>query len=148
MTSKTLYTLLEITAPNGLALRHQNFQTADYSFGSQLFTFLGFGVTSYSTNDLNLSATDTTIAIRNTSTVQNLLRQYNQLKRSTVVIYLLDPATSVAQAYRLVVSFSTIEQGQVVFTLRSPTAALQGDLVTAKLDAQKFPRIPYYRTVL
>lgn len=147
MTSKSIATLIDINIP-GQVLRYQNYQTADYTFGGLLYSWAGFGVMTYSTNDLALSATDTVIALRNTSTIQNLLRQNNNFKRAPVTIYLVDPATGVTQAYRLVVSFATIEQGQVLFTLRSPTAALQGDLVTAKLDAQMFPAIPFYKPVL
>lgn len=147
MTTKSLATLISVELP-GSTLRYQNYQTSDYTFNGQLYSWLGFSVTSYSTNDLNLSATDTVIAIRNTSTIQNLLRQNNGFKRAAVIIYLVDPISLVATAFRLVVSHSTIEQGQVLFTLRSPTAALQGDLVTAKLDAQMFPAIPFYKPVL
>lgn len=148
MASKSLATLIEVFIPGGATLRFQNYQSEDYSFGGSSYTWAGFSVTSYSTNDLSLSATDTTIAIRNTSTIQNLLRQHNQLKRSPVNVYLVDPATGVAQKFALIISFATIQQGQIIFTLRSPTAALQGDLVTAKLDAQVFPRVPYYKPVL
>lgn len=145
MTTKTLATLIKIEIPGGSTLRYQNYQITDFTLQGEVYTWLGFSVQSYSESDLNLSSTDTTIAIRNTSTIQNLLRQFNGLKRSIATLYLVDVATLVTVAQSLVVSFSTIEQGQVIFTLRSATGALQGDICTAKLDAQIFPEIPYYR---
>jgi hypothetical protein len=148
MTNKSLATLIQIEIPGSSTLRYQNYQSADYTYNGQPYSWLGFSVQSYSDSDLNLSSTDTTIAIRNTSTIQNLLRQFNGLKRSIVTIFLVDPQSLVAVAQRLIVSFSTVDQGQVVFTLRSATGALQGDLVTAKLDVATFPEIPYYRPQL
>jgi hypothetical protein len=148
LSNKSLATILKIEIPGGTTLRYQSYKLIDYLFNGELYSWLGFSVTSYSESDLNLSSTDTTIAIRNTPTLQNLIRKFDSLKRSIVTIFLVDAETNVAVAQRLIVSFSTIDQGQIVFTLRSATGALAGDVVTAKLDVSTFPEIPYYRPAL
>jgi hypothetical protein len=149
----SLATLLEITIfsptnPSIVAtiLRYQNYQAADYSFNSQLYSYAGFQIKSYSDNDLDFGGGDSQVAISNTQFVRSLLRQYNDLKRSIASIYNVQPSTTVPPvAKTIVISYATTEGGLVLFTGKSATDALRGALVTRNLSARLFPELPRYR---
>lgn len=146
-----LATLLKITIPDsaGVVLRYQNYQPTSFNWEGESYEPLGFEVQSYPQYDLSIGSEDLRIAIRNTAIIRNLLRQYNDLKRSIVVLTHVQPGLSVPPiGYRTIVSFASYENGLILFTLRSPTSALQGRLVLKFLEAVDFPELPYYRPQL
>jgi hypothetical protein len=149
----SLATLLKIVVPTpgnpsviATTLRYQNYQSADYAFNSELYSYAGFQVQSYADADLSLGGGDCQIAIQNSQIVRGLLEQYNDLKRSIATLYHVQPSTTKpAIMQRLIISHATPEGGLVLFSARSPTSALQGPLATRYLTARDFQELPRYR---
>ena len=149
MAGISLATLLKLVAPGGLILRYQNFQPTPIIFNSENYEFAGFEVQNYPDVDLSLGTEDIKIAIRNTQFLKSLLRQYNDFKKSIVLLQLIQPGTSVPPiGFKLINSFTSYEDSSILFTLRNPTSALTGRVCTRYISTADFPELPYYRPQL
>jgi hypothetical protein len=150
--STTLAILLKISIPNsgGLQLRYQNYNpTAQFSFNSELYDWLGFEIQTYTKSDLSIGSDDTQIAMRNTSALRAQLKLYDDFRRSVVdVHHVRVGATAPTISYKLIVSHCAYDGGLVMFTLRSPTSALVGPLVSRYFSSSDFPELPFYKPQL
>lgn len=150
MASISLAILLKISIPGvGTPLRYQNYQSAQLSFNSELYDWLGFEVQAYPNGDLSLGSDETQIAMRNTSALRDLLLQYDDFRRAVVDVFHVRVGTTVPTiAYKLIVSHCARDAGLVLFTLKSPTSALTGALVSKYFTSADFPELPFYKPQL
>lgn len=148
MPQRSLAVLLEIY-PRGVATpyRYQNYRyTAPIVYEGELFTYLAFGVRNAPLVDLSLSSGDTTIEMQNSAALDTILRSQNDLQRAVVLMRFIDPTSVHAPSgARLSVSHITREGGYVIFTMRSPTNALQGSFTSKYFGSADFPELPVYK---
>ena len=148
MGSISLATLLKIT-PKGSTtpLLYQNYRIATpIIFNGQSYAYVPFEVKNQPTIDLSLSSGDTLIGIRNSSSLDAILRANNDLKRSVVELYYVQPGSDAPPiGDKQIISFCTREGGIILFNLRPATDALRGSVVTKYIDSVDFPALPYYR---
>jgi hypothetical protein len=148
MGSISLATLLKIT-PRGSAtpLLYQNYRiSTPIIFNGQSYAYAPFEVRNQPTIDLSLSSGDTLIAIRNSSALDAILRANNDLKRSVVELYYIQPSSSAPPiGDKQITSFCTREGGLVMLTLRPATDALRGSTITKYTTSIDFPELPYYK---
>jgi hypothetical protein len=148
----TLITLIRVKVPNLATplLYHSDVEsgTPVVLYG-ETYTPASFEVQSYSQSDLSLGSSDIKIAIANTSLLRSLMRQHNDLKKSIVYIFNIQPGTDVPpHGDYAQISTATTEDSMVLFTLRNPTNALVGRLSTKYIEATMFPELPYYKPTL
>jgi hypothetical protein len=149
MSAITLAILLKISIPGvPTPLRYQNYQSAQLSFNSELYDWLGFEIQTYPNSDLSLGSGDVQIAMRNTSVLRDLLLQYDDFRRAAVDIYHFRIGTTIPTiSYKLIVSHCSRDGGLVLFTLKSPTSALTGPLVSKFFTSNDF-ELPFYKPQL
>lgn len=148
MSARSLAVLLDIY-PKGVAtpLRYQNYRyTAPIVYNGSLYDYAAFAVKNAPLVDLSLSSGDTTISMRNSAALDSILRANNDLQKATVIMRFIDPAGIHAPTgCRTSVSHITREGGLVVFTMRSPTNALQGSFTSKYFTSADFPELPVYK---
>lgn len=148
MSARSLAVLLDIYPYNtSLWFRYQNYRaTTPIVYSSELYEYVPFGVRNMPLIDLSLSSGDTTVEMRNSPALDTILRQYSDFQRATAIIRYIDPAGIHAPVgCRTSVSHATREGGMVVFTMRSPTNALQGSFTSKYFTSADFPELLVYK---
>lgn len=152
MSTRSLAVLLDIlprmssNAP-AQSYRYQNYRyTAPIVFNGQLYNYAPFGVRSVPLVDLSLSSGDITVEMQNSPALDTLLRQVDDFRRATAIIRYVDPGgIHPPVGCRTSVSHATREGGFVVFSMRSPTNALQGSFTSKYFTSADFPELLVYK---
>lgn len=127
--------------------RYQNYRyTTPIVFGGKLYNYAPFGVRSSPLVDLSLSGGDITIEMQNTTALDTTLQTLKDFQRATAIVRYIDPAGIHAPVgLRTSVSHATREGGFVIFTMRSPTNALQGSFTSKYFTSADFPELLVYK---
>jgi hypothetical protein len=130
-------------------LRYQNYQIADLAYGSDSYEYLPFDFRSYPSQQLELADDSAEILIRNNDVVRSALQDYDGLRRAIVQVRQVQISNSLPDWFwQLQVYDTTPEAGFVRFSLRSPTSALTGPLVSRYFNISDFPELPVYKVNL
>jgi hypothetical protein len=130
-------------------IRIQNYQIEDLIWDSKTWEFAGFTFNSYPVQQLELGNESAEILIANNEITASMLRQYDGLRRANVQAWHVRVGSSVPPLkWNLEVLSSTPDQGFISFTLRGPTSALVGPLVTKYFNSVEFPAVPVYSAQL
>jgi hypothetical protein len=142
--------LLELRVPGiSTPYRWQSSQLADYAYGGNLWQFAPFEIRQQPEQSLELVAENAQIWIRNNSIVQSLIDTYDGLRRSIVMVLVIDPTGEMpSDIMRTQVASSSPIGGYQAFNLSTPTTALAGAAVNRFFNKADFPELPTKRAAL
>ncbi len=142
MSSRIL--LLELRIANtATILRYNASQPEDYAFDGQLWEYAPFEIKTQPEQNLELTAENAQIWIRNNSIVRSLINEHDGLRRSIVIVQWIDPAGVMPTgALRTQVASSAPVGGYYTFNLSTPTNALAGAAINRFYNKRTFPELP------
>jgi hypothetical protein len=151
MATINLATLLRIYPYNSaVTLRYQNYRrSAPILFRGDSYDYAGFSVITTPEADLQLTSQDMQIVIRDSSVLRSLMQANNDLKRAEIEAIFIQIGKSVPPEIKTsTISYATREGGNVLFTAKATTNAIQGNNITKHVAVSEFPELPQYQVRL